>query len=357
MSEQATSKPEKRGKRPQNFHRSKRAYTLDVAAVIRYTEEEAEIEFTRLRFADSCGRPKCPKCACESTNTVRRWNPGHTICRTIFKCKMCGSQFTATSGTSLAYRKLSFSKIMIAIAIFVRANVGVSALEIFDWIKCDYRTAHLLCHRFREAMQNDLNEGRAPFEGEVESDVMEAGGRLRPKNQRREKDEANSGKTKKNDWAYPYRGPKKKYVLVVAQRGHNGAVAMRASNTKATAARFAVETVSHHATIFTDCGGEFENVVDRIADHRRVNHSKCFWTGEANTNTAESINAYLRRVERGPYRHIFHDTYVQLYLDESAWRLSHRHTVTQLKHEQLVRAIGSLAHSRFRGFYQGGKAC
>ena len=187
MSAPASTKPRKGGKRPQNFHRSKHAYTLDVAQIMSFSEEEAEAEFSRIRFASSGGFPKCLKCGCESTTSFKRWNPSHTTSRTIYKCKMCRTQFTATSGTKLSYRKLTFKKILIGIAMFARTCSGFSSIDLSDFMKCDFRTAHIFGHKLRNAMRDDIDFRDGPLDGVVEADLTEIGGYIRPKNLRSEK--------------------------------------------------------------------------------------------------------------------------------------------------------------------------
>ena len=42
----------------------------------------------------------------------------------MFKCKACHRQFSATSGTLLAYRKLPFRTLLMAFSLFVNAAKG-----------------------------------------------------------------------------------------------------------------------------------------------------------------------------------------------------------------------------------------
>lgn len=352
VSEPATTKPRKRGKRPQSYRRSMDSYTLDTMNMGAYSDEQAEEEITRLLFADSNGFPKCPKCGCEATTSFKRRNSS----RTIFKCKKCRRQFSATSSTMFAYHKLSFKKMAYGAGMFARSNSGVSAIDMADYMKCDYRTAHIFSHKLREAMRKDIDFGRGLLDGVVEADLTEIGGSIRKKNLRREKSPEKIAATKKNPWVYGFRGPERKYVFGAVQRGGNGIALMRVTYTKATATRLAVEAISRDATIHTDLGGEFENVVVRIPEHKTVNHSKgCFFTGESNTNTVESMFSSLKRAERGPYKHISHKNYAQLFADEVAWRTSKNKTDTQTKYETLIRSLGHHSRSRFRGFWQGEK--
>ena len=63
------------------------------------------------------GEPVCPPCGCLACYVYRT--------RRLFKCKACGNQFTVTSGTIFASRKLPVRDYLLAIAIFVNAAKGV----------------------------------------------------------------------------------------------------------------------------------------------------------------------------------------------------------------------------------------
>ena len=90
------------------------------------------------------GEPVCPKCGC-------------VVCyeyasRPIFKCKACGHQFSVTSGTIFASRKLPHRDHPLAIAIFVNGAKGVSALQQSRDLNVQYKTAFVLARKMREAM-------------------------------------------------------------------------------------------------------------------------------------------------------------------------------------------------------------
>jgi hypothetical protein len=82
--------------------------------------------------------------ASESTNTKSR---------RIFKCKGCEKQFSLTSRTIFADRKMSYSDIIGAIAIFVNGVNGHAALRITRDLGCSYKTAFVLEHKLREVFR------------------------------------------------------------------------------------------------------------------------------------------------------------------------------------------------------------
>jgi len=61
------------------------------------------------------------------------------------------AQFSVTSGTIFASRKLSIRDYLLAIAIFVNGAKGHSALQLSRDLDCQYKTAFVMAHKIREA--------------------------------------------------------------------------------------------------------------------------------------------------------------------------------------------------------------
>ena len=92
----------------------------------------------------------------------------------------CGCQFSVTSGTIFASRKLSIRDYLAAIAIFTNGAKGHCALQLSRDLDCQYKTAFVLAHKLREAMA-DQDKGTT-VSGEVEIDGMYVGGYVKPAN-------------------------------------------------------------------------------------------------------------------------------------------------------------------------------
>ena len=73
------------------------------------SDEDAYNTFRRLRWPDNDGAPVCPDCDCSVAYVYR--------CRRVFKCKSCHKQFSVTSGTLFASRKLPFQVLLLAIGL------------------------------------------------------------------------------------------------------------------------------------------------------------------------------------------------------------------------------------------------
>ena len=74
----------------------------------------------------------------------------------------CGHQFSVTSGTIFASRKMAFVDLLAAVVILSNAVKGVSMLQLSRDIDCQYKTAFVLAHKLREAIALG-NPGRNPF--------------------------------------------------------------------------------------------------------------------------------------------------------------------------------------------------
>jgi ribosomal protein L37AE/L43A len=82
----------------QHFLLSAAARTISLAKVTRKSDEEARDTFRMIRWASTNGEPACPSCGCLGVYSFKA--------RPIFKCKQCDHQFSVTSGTIFASRKL-----------------------------------------------------------------------------------------------------------------------------------------------------------------------------------------------------------------------------------------------------------
>jgi len=122
----------------QHFLLSAAARSLSLAKVARMSDDEARDAFRMIRWASTEGQPACPQCGCLAVNSFKS--------RPIFKCKACDHQFSVTSGTIFASRKLPHRDMLMAIAIFVNGVKGHSALQMSRDLDVQYKTAFVLSH-------------------------------------------------------------------------------------------------------------------------------------------------------------------------------------------------------------------
>src|SRR5258706_751198 len=117
---------------------------------MRMSDEEAERTFVRLRSADSKGEPHCPHCGCVTVYGSRRRG------QLRWQCKACLKEFSLTSGTLFANRKLPLKAYLLAIAIFCNEVKGKSMLAMSRDLGVQYKTSFVLAHKIREAMASEM---------------------------------------------------------------------------------------------------------------------------------------------------------------------------------------------------------
>lgn len=162
----------------QHFLLSPLANTLPIAKVAAMKEEDAWRWFVRARWADTKGESYCPTCGCVEPTAIRR---RHWRCR----ARECGTEFSVTSGTILANRKLSFRTLVMAIALSVQSVKGKSACQLKRELGIDYKSAFCLLHKLREAIAAQRRTLR--LKGVAEMDGMYVGGHVRPENRKEDR--------------------------------------------------------------------------------------------------------------------------------------------------------------------------
>ena len=160
----------------QHFLLSAASRTLSLKEIYKAGEEAAYQTFRKVRWPDTDGAPVCCRCGCVDAYEIST--------RRKFKCKGCNYQFSVTSGTIFASRKMAFTDLLAAICLIVNGAKGLSMVQISRDLDCQYKTAFVLAHKVREAMA--MERPSQPLEGDVEVDGMYHGGYVRPANLQRE---------------------------------------------------------------------------------------------------------------------------------------------------------------------------
>ena len=291
--------------------------------------EEAYASFKAIRFAATEGSPVCPKCGGVKVYEFEA--------RKIFKCAACSGQFSLTSGTIFASRKLPIRDILSAIAIFMNGHKGYSALQLSRDLGTAYKTAFVLSHKIREAMASQLP---AKLSGEIEVDGAYFGGYVKPRNY----------KENRRDRRLIQNQTGKRQVVVVA-RSRNGSAVTSVFKTEGQSISFIKKTVDAGSTIYADEATSWDNLQADYAT-RRINHSEAYSHDGANTNQAESFFSRLRRAEIGIHHHI-RRRYLGAYAAEMAWRENNRRMSNGAQYLLTVHAASNHPVSRqWKGYWQ-----
>lgn len=314
----------------QHFLLSAKARTLSLVQVMRLSDDEAFATFRAIRWAATNGDATCPKCGCVAVYEYRA--------RRIFKCKGCFAQFSVTSGTIFASRKMSFRDLLAAIAIFANGAKGHSALQLSRDLDCQYKTAFVLAHKLREAMAAE--HAGMTLSGIVEVDGAYFGGYVKPENK---KEDRKDRRLKANQTG--------KRRVVVVMRERNGRTLPFVADAEDEAVPTILGRVARGSTIHADEAAGWDVLHTRYQTYR-INHSIAYSDNGACTNQAESYFSRLRRAEIGTHHHIS-GQYLHAYAGEMAWREDYRRRANGSQFNMIVAA--TMAHPKSRvwaGYWQ-----
>lgn len=328
----------------QHFLLSPEARTLSLRSVFSMSEDRAYAKFKRVRWADTGGRPVCPKCGSTKHWVLiedRKWKCAQANCR---------KQFSATSDTIFASRKLQFRKILEAIAIFTNGALGVAALRLRRDIRVQYKTAWVLAHKLREAMALDQLQDDDHLDGIVEVDGAVFGGK--PKRIANDPDnwEGLRAASKAEQLA------KKRLIVVIRERDdperdRPARVRTYHVGKEGDAVPIVRKLVKKGSIVHADEASQYDPL-HGFFDTKRINHSKIYSDGIACTNQAESFFSRMRRAERGVYNSIGRG-YTSYYAREMAWREENRRMANGSQFGAILRnALASPVSRRMKGYWQ-----
>jgi transposase-like protein len=321
----------------QHFLLSAKARTLSVVEIARMSEDEARAAFRVVRFAGNGGEPFCPHCGVDAVYEFKK--------RRIFKCKACEKQFSLTSGTLFAHKKLYYRDILTAIALFVNGANGYPALRFGRDLDVSYKTAWVLLHKLREVM-GALQAGQK-LSGLVEVDGVYVGGHVRPTNP-----------FERHQRSPPKRAysAKRRSIVTIRERRRGGRTLSFVARSEGEAAKSILAHTEKSAVLHTDMEPGW-GLLMRYRKVEQVNHSKQHVRRQENgppihINHVESFNGRVRSAERGVH-HRISGRYLQSYADEMGWRVDHRHVDNGRQFGLILGRAAALPTSKdWKGYWQ-----
>jgi transposase-like protein len=319
----------------QNFLLSAAARTLSLSAVARMSDEEAHTAFQRIRWADNDGEPYCPRCGCLNAHKLST--------RPVWKCKGCSHQFSVTAGTIFADRKRPIRDYLLAIAIFANGAKGYSALQLSRDLACQYKTAFVLAHKLREAIEAE--QQKASFSDASEKEINGAyfGGHSKPQNE--------AAKRVDRRTAEEQTGKRQVVVVMRERKGRTLPFVFRKESDAIPAIR---QRVAVGSIVHADEARGWDTLHAHY-EMRRINHTVAFSKDGACTNQAESFFSRLRRAEIGTH-HKISGRYLNRYASEMAWREDRRGLPNGTQYSAIAAAALLHPHSRdFRRYQRSAK--
>jgi transposase-like protein len=314
----------------QHFLLSANARTLSLKSIYQAGEEAAYVTFRQIRWPETAGEAVCPRCGSLDHYDIPT--------RRKFKCADCYHQFSVTSGTIFASRKMSFTDLLGAICIFVNAVKGISACQLSRDLDCQYKTAFVLAHKLREALNAEI-AGQV-LDGEVEIDGSYYGGHIRPANLKEDRIDRRL--------AQHQTGTRR---VVVALRERGGRTLPFVTMNEKEGVEIAKRIVSRMATVFADEAAHWDALHDGWTVGR-INHSEAYSQDGANTNWVESYFSRLRRMVQGQH-HRVSARYLYQYANEAAWKEDHRRLSNgAAANRTLGLALASPVSRQWAGYWQ-----
>lgn len=352
----APPKPVRRKPAPpgQHFLLSNAARTLPLAKVFRMSEPEAYRAFRKARWPDTDGAvPWCPQCGSTGAYELAPRKPaagknGHAGRKSAFsnrfRCKEkgCRHDFSVTSGTILANRKLSFRTLLQAVALSTQAVKGKAALQLSRELAVQYKTAWVLSHKLREAVAAERTA--MTLSGSIEMDGMYIGGSIRPENKREDRVDRRK-----------LANPKKQCVLALRQRGGRILATVVPGEHRSPAWDLVRRHVREPAELMADEAPGYNDLV-ALFPMRRNNHGEAYVVEPgASTNQAESFFSRVRRSAHGVHHRVA-GTYLDWYVADLAFREDMRRVpMNLLSTRYLATALAHPVSRNVAGYWQGVK--
>ena len=313
----------------QHFLLSAAARTLSIRSIYAGGEDKDFETFCKLRWPETKGEPVCPHCgSLTHYKTARR----------RFACKDCRKQYSVTSGTILASRKMSFVDLLAALCIIANAAKGISALQLARDLDCQHKTAFVLAHKIRESLAAETNG--ASLDGDVEVDGAYFGGHIRPANYADNRVDRRKG---------IYQTGKRRVVITFRQR--KGRTLTHIVKHEAESVEIAKRVVDRMAIMHADEASHWDALHAGWMT-KRINHSVAYSDGEGCTNQAESFFSRLRRMVEGQH-HFVSPQYLHQYAAHAAWLEDHRRLDNgSLCHRALGLALGHKVSRNWKGYWQ-----
>ena len=315
----------------QNFLLSAASRTLSLRSIYKAGEGAAYKTFCEMRWPETGGDPVCPRCGHDEAYSITT--------RRKFKCKACHHQYSVTSGTIFASRKMDFVDLLAAICIIVNASKGVSMVQLSRDLDCQYKTAFVLAHKLREAMAQEVQTGEV-LSGHVEIDGAYFGGHIRPENR---KEDRKDRRLKIHQTG--------KRRVVIALRERPGRTLPFVAEAESEGIALAMENVCRTATISADEASHWD-LLHEGWSVERVNHSLAYSDHGKHTNWVESYFSRLRRMVDGQHHHVSAQ-YLYQYANHAAWLEDNRRTDNgTLARTMVSNAMGAPVSRNWKGYWQ-----
>lgn len=286
---------------PKRGTASESQYTI-VEFMREFPDDAACLEWLwRTRYSADGEHAHCPRCGI--VRTFRRYATGQR--RQSWTCTACGLHLHPTAGTIFHKSATSLQLWFYGIYLMTSTRSGISAKQLERELGVTYKTAWRMFHLIRALLADDVTA----LIGRIEVDETYVGGKPRRR-------------IHGDMQAIRQAMANKVEVQGMVERG--GSVRAVVNPTHPLMGNV-VEHVMPGSMVYTDELSAYQRLPKKGYAHRRVHHKQHLYVvGDAHTNTIEGFWSLTKRGISGVY-HAVSAKYLQMYVDEYAFRYNHRH--------------------------------
>jgi transposase-like protein len=281
-------------------------------------EAKAREALEAVRWPDG---PFCPHCGNSDQAKIAKVEGKKQSHRPgLYYCNECKGQFTVTVGTVFERSKVPLTKWWMAAHLLNSSKKGMSAHQIHRMLGVTYKTAWFMCHRIREAMDQDSGPLGGSPEKIVEADETYVGGKS--------ENRAFSGI------------PVKQVVVTLVERDGRARSFHGANVHAATIRPLLFQHADRLSTLMTDEASAYTKAGQSYWSHETVVHRDKQYSkkGGWHTNTVENFFSIFKRGIIGVYHHVS-EAHLGRYAREFDFRYNHRSISDGERSDQLLRGI------------------
>ena len=300
-------------------------------SVLRWSDQACRDYLEGMRWPDG---PACPKCGVTEPYRITRKTRTKNGLQSLYKCRACRKQFTATVGTIFEDSKIPLSKWFAAIFMMCSSKKGISAHWMHRNLDITYKSAWFMCHRIREAMKD--KGVLTPLSGTVEADETYIHGRTRRGHKtwhERVTDEIEMGLRPKRQRRKPYQDYPT--VFGILERGGRVRTVKVPATISSVLRPIMGRTIDmKNARLMTD-GHSAYRLIKRDLPHDVIDHEVEYVRGDVHTQGIENYWSLLKRGIYGVFHHVG-EGYLPQYLNEFEYRFNRRRVSDEQRFASLL---------------------
>ena len=296
----------------------------------RFPDDDACMNYLwRTRYSEDGEHATCPEC--KVVRTFKHYATAEK--RNAWTCVGCGHHLHPTAGTIFRKSATSLHLWFYAMYLMTSTRCGISAKQLERELGVTYKTAWRMFTLIRNQLMVQTDE---PMAGAVEMDETYVGGKPRQSDVAKWATAANS--TQRRQAAQRWSNETKTTVFGMVERGGSVAAHIVPKRPQAAIMGHISAVVDPASVVYTDDARIYDRLPKAGWDHRTINHSaKVYVRGDVHTQTIEGFWSLVKRGIGGTH-HAVSAKYLQGYLNESAWRYSHRHDLRSQFETLLLRS-------------------